>query len=529
MQGRFDKLIEEAKKNRNSISLMKNKTLFAIIIVLFTSVGILTTYVLNSYLKRVALNNLTQANAEQTSSLIFEIMYTKMQDGWNKEQINHIISRMNSINPGMKVNIYRSPLVEKLYGEMPQDKEKIENDKILQQAMAGNFQFIPNSDDSSARYIYPMKVKQECVSCHTNAKIGDINGVIDITFPSNNIQIPLENIMKYFLIFTIIAMLTTLFIFQKTINRVFISPIANFTDAIDSIVINDKFNEYVHCNPKTHELKVLELSFNHLMEKVNIVLMEIKNRNKLLEEYKRAIDNSTIVTKTDINGIITYVNQHFIDISGYKEEELIGQNHNIVRSPNMPKEAFADLWSTILKKQKWHGIVENVKKNGESYFVSATVMPILDEHNEITEFIAIRQDITELKQLQVEELKTSIIAASTINTKEMVKMFVFPAVSIDQDDHIVAINDSFKRTFEQYAFNTTNLSDLFIGDAGYISKDEIFDWKDIVLDLQNEVTQKVLISVDEIKKEFYIIISKHASDKNYLVFLIPSSFCKVQM
>jgi|GEM_PF-1219745 len=526
MNENYHKLIDEVKKKRQSIDLIRNKTLFAVIIISFMAIGTLTTYILNDYLKKVALNNLAKSNAEQTSSFIFEIMYTKMQDGWNKDEIDRIIGRMNTLNNGMKVNIYRSPVVEKLFGEIPADKARVANDQVLQKAMKGEVQFLPNDKDSSVRYVYPITVQQDCLRCHTNAKIGDVNGVIDMTFLSDTIQIPLQNIMRYFLIFTVMAMIATFVIFQKTINRVFINPIAKFTDAIDSIIINDKFNHYIDCNPKTHELQVLELTFNHMMERINMVLAEIRNRNKLLEEYKRAIDNSTIVTKTDKQGVITYANKQFIDISGYSEEELIGKNHNIVRSPNMPKEAFADLWSTIQQKQTWRGIVENRKKNGESYFVSATIMPILNEHDEITEFIAIRQDITELKKLQIEELINSIDKAVSINTKEMVNMFVFPAASIDQNDRILAINESFKETFEQYTLNTLCLPDLFIRTGDYISKDEVLDWKDIVIDLQHEVTQKVLISVDGMDKDFFIILNKHHNDKNYLVFLIPSSFCK---
>jgi len=90
-----------------------------------------------------------------------------------------------------------------------------------------------------------------------------------------------------------------------------------------------------------------------------------------LEEYKKAIDHATIVSKANPKGVITYVNDKFCTISGYSPEELIGQNHNIVRSPHMQKEVFKDLWNTIQNKQTWSGVVENRAKNGESYFVQA--------------------------------------------------------------------------------------------------------------------------------------------------------------
>ena len=116
---------------------------------------------------------------------------------------------------------------------------------------------------------------------------------------------------------------------------------------------------------------------------------------KLSMEYKEAIDESSIVSKTDLNGIITHTNDAFCKISGYTELELIGKPHSIVRHPDMPKEAFATLWETILDKRVWKGVVKNKKKDGSAYYVNTTVKPILNAAGEITEFISIRSDITE--------------------------------------------------------------------------------------------------------------------------------------
>jgi len=117
----------------------------------------------------------------------------------------------------------------------------------------------------------------------------------------------------------------------------------------------------------------------------------------LLNAYKLAIDETNIVSKTDLNGIITYVNKRFCEISGYSKDELLGSSHNIVRHPDMPKEIFANLWKTIKNNQIWKGIIKNKKKNGDSYIVDATIMPIVDNYGKTIEYIAIRYDITELE------------------------------------------------------------------------------------------------------------------------------------
>ena len=100
-------------------------------------------------------------------------------------------------------------------------------------------------------------------------------------------------------------------------------------------------------------------------------------------------DGSVIVSKTDLKGIITFVNQDFVSISGYSEEELIGAPHNILRHPDMPAAAFADLWGTIKQALPWEGLVKNRTKNGDHYWVQANVTPIIED-GQITGFISIR-------------------------------------------------------------------------------------------------------------------------------------------
>ncbi|MBR7782904.1 methyl-accepting chemotaxis protein [Undibacterium luofuense] len=100
-------------------------------------------------------------------------------------------------------------------------------------------------------------------------------------------------------------------------------------------------------------------------------------------------DHETIVSKTDLQGNITYVNDEFIRISGFAEEELIGAPQNIVRHPDMPREAFEDLWATIKAGKAWTGLVKNRCKNGDHYWVEATAAPLI-ENGQITGYTSIR-------------------------------------------------------------------------------------------------------------------------------------------
>jgi len=119
----------------------------------------------------------------------------------------------------------------------------------------------------------------------------------------------------------------------------------------------------------------------------------------LLEQYKEAIENSNIVSKTDINGVITFVNDEFCAISEYSREELIGKKHNIVKHPSIPKNHFKKLWKTITAKKTYKATVKNLSKSGKDYYLNTTITPILDENGEIEEYIAIRYDVTKEVEL----------------------------------------------------------------------------------------------------------------------------------
>ena len=97
----------------------------------------------------------------------------------------------------------------------------------------------------------------------------------------------------------------------------------------------------------------------------------------------------TLVSVTDIKGRITYCNAAFVSASGYQASELLGQPHNIVRHPDMPEEAFRDMWDSIQQKLPWTGLVKNRRKNGDYYWVRANATPMLDG-NQITGYLSVR-------------------------------------------------------------------------------------------------------------------------------------------
>jgi PAS domain S-box-containing protein len=216
----------------------------------------------------------------------------------------------------------------------------------------------------------------------------------------------------------------------------------------------------------TEELNTLLRERSSLLESRTQENQEVIN---LLHQYKNAIDSALIVSMTDLNGIIKYANDNFCKTSGYSKEELIGKSHNILRDLNNHNSLFSNLWSTIKDKKIWHGTFSNLKKNGETYYINMTIVPLLDRNQEIKEYMALSEDVTQQIVYQ-KELNSQRERINTIfNTQENI------VVIVDEEDGIVDANRRFFEVFNfadlfDYKTNVKNISSLFEQSDEYISE-----------------------------------------------------------
>jgi len=131
--------------------------------------------------------------------------------------------------------------------------------------------------------------------------------------------------------------------------------------------------------------------------------LEIAKNVQLLNEYKKALDESAIVSKTDENGVFIYANEKFCEICGYSKEELIGQSYTILRHADSSDEVFEDMWKTLHNDEIYKGTIKSLNKNGSSFYLDITMLPI----NESTEFIAIGYEVTKLIETRQDALAAS--------------------------------------------------------------------------------------------------------------------------
>ncbi len=144
-----------------------------------------------------------------------------------------------------------------------------------------------------------------------------------------------------------------------------------------------------------------------VMYRLRMTGYELESSIAELNHQKFALDEHAIVSATNIDGDITYVNDKFCTLSGYNKKELIGRNHRILRSDEHSPEMFKTLWATISKGKPWHGEIKNIAKNGSVYWVDATVVPFMDDAGKPFKYIGIRTDITERKAAAAEKLTSS--------------------------------------------------------------------------------------------------------------------------
>jgi len=197
-------------------------------------------------------------------------------------------------------------------------------------------------------------------------------------------------------ILLLIGLMYILHMWIKTPIDDLIDSIKKIDRNLSQIDLKDLYLEH-KINIKTKdEIGNIGQSINNLLKTISKLFHDFQESEKHSKEYIKAIDAGSIVSKSDIKGMITYVNEELCKRTGYTKEELIGEPHNIFRHPNTAKKTFKILWETIQKGEIYNGLFKNKKKDGSAFYAKITIVPIKDRNENIIEYIALRDDVTEL-------------------------------------------------------------------------------------------------------------------------------------
>jgi diguanylate cyclase (GGDEF)-like protein len=254
----------------------------------FLALAIVTILVISSFIQKRAVSDLAQEDARLTSQLVFESLYAAMRKGWSKSEISSIIARLNEIDPDMEIRVYRGAVVNRQFGEIAGERAARESDELLQAALTGEEILLPNSE--KIRFIFPVRAEQECLQCHTQARVGDINGAIDIVYPIKNLKVSLSFITNV-VIGYFIAVLVLLFLVLYLMLRFMVErPVRRLTELIIEITQKTDLTRRVEHTGWISEVRHLSTHFNRLLSSLqtyNQQLEDLSVRDPLTNLYNR--------------------------------------------------------------------------------------------------------------------------------------------------------------------------------------------------------------------------------------------------
>jgi len=236
-----------------------------------------------------------------------------------------------------------------------------------------------------------------------------------------------------------------------------IHRVEDVTDFIRIQKEKDKITDDLRSRSLEMEIEIVRRSqeiqkLNEELErKVTERNAELEDVNKVILDYKFALDASCIVAVTDQKGIIQHVNDNFCKISKYSRKELIGQDHRIINSGYHSKDFIRKLWVTIANGKIWRGELKNKAKDGTHYWVDTTIVPFLDGHGKPYQYVAIRADITGRKFAEEEIIKLNQDLEIRVKQRtEELEAFSY-SISHDLRAPLRAVNGYARMLEEDYA------------------------------------------------------------------------------
>lgn len=286
------------RKEGASISL---DWLVVVITVIFLILTVVLIYITSTYIKQRAISDLARDDARQTSELVFQSLYTAMRKGWTKDEILEIVDRLNKVEPEMHIQVFRGEPVIRQYGDIDGEQALREADPLVMRALQSGEEVLTILDNDSVRFIYPVKVRQECLQCHA-AQPGEINGVIDVSYPIRNLKVSLDFIINMVVIYFSAIMLLLAISLHSTLRGLIVKPIRSITNVINTMIFQLDLSQRIGSASRITEIRNLIVYFNKLlstMQNYSSKLEQMSTYDPLTGLYNRRKFNEFVDHEVD--------------------------------------------------------------------------------------------------------------------------------------------------------------------------------------------------------------------------------------
>ena len=260
-------------------------------------------YMYGEYLKTNSIKELSKSDAKQTSKLVFESLYSAMEKGWNKTELEGIVHRLNQVNKDLKINVYRSEIVVKDYGDIPADKEARQRDINVQRALK-NEEILNIQKSENINYYYPIIAEDKCLKCHTSAQNGNVLGVINILYPVVDLKVSLNEMINFFIYFIVIFTIVLFIILFIEFDKYLLKPIQNFVTMINGISKSHDITKRIELEDDVEEISSMQEVFNNMLDSIefqfyNDNLTKLPNRRKLIEILEKRESKVLMIVNID--------------------------------------------------------------------------------------------------------------------------------------------------------------------------------------------------------------------------------------
>jgi diguanylate cyclase (GGDEF)-like protein len=251
----------------------------------------LLIYGLSGMMRDRAVKDLAREDAQDISRLVFQSLYSSMRKGWNKDEINESIQRLNKEMPDMRIRVWRGAVVADQFGKMAGEAEHLATDAALKAAFADSSDHLIYADDhSTIRYLYPVRAEQECLSCHTRSRVGALHGVIDITYPVTRLKVSFDDVLGTVIGYTLAVIALIFIILYFKLRKLVALPLAELVGVMQVMTQQMDLSRRVKGDHLITELRRLTEYFNHLlaaMQDYNQRLEDLSAHDPLTGLYNR--------------------------------------------------------------------------------------------------------------------------------------------------------------------------------------------------------------------------------------------------